>query len=93
MKFSVRRLPSEAPVSIRIWPRRTPVQGVAGIALLEQHFAETELLGVAKAGDALQFVRAQIRKHRIHFQDDRKFGLFAHCTTFQNQSGPAPSGR
>ena len=24
MKFRVRRLPSEAPVSIRIWPRRTP---------------------------------------------------------------------
>ena len=24
MKFSVSRLPSEAPVSIRIWPRRTP---------------------------------------------------------------------
>src|SRR6185369_7715159 len=26
-----------------------PVQGIAGIALLEQHFAETELLRVAKA--------------------------------------------
>src|SRR6478752_747043 len=56
------------------------IKSIAGIALLEQHFAETELLGVAKAGDALQFVRTQIRKHRIHFQDDRKFGLFAHCT-------------
>ena len=93
MKFSVRRLPSEAPVSIRIWPRRTPIQGIAGIALLEQHFAEAELLGVAKAGDPLQFVGAQIREHRIHLQNDRKFGLFAHCNTFQNRSGPVPSGR
>ena len=45
------------------------IQRVAGIALLEQHFAEAELLGVAKAGDALQFVSAQIREHRVHFQE------------------------
>jgi hypothetical protein len=38
---------------------------------------------VAKAGDALQLVSAQIRKHRVHFQNDRKFGLFTHCIAFQ----------
>src|ERR1700688_2445395 len=30
MKFRVRRLPSEAPVSIRIWPRRTPNRASPG---------------------------------------------------------------
>ena len=65
-----------------------PIQRIAGIALLEQHFADAELLGVAKAGDALQFVGAQIREHRVHFQNDRKFGLFAHCIAFQIGPGP-----
>ena len=69
-----------------------PEQGVAGIALLEQHFADAELLGVAKAGDPLQFVGAQIREHRIHLQNDRKFGLFTHCNTFQNQPEIVGSG-
>ena len=60
-----------------------PEQGVAGIALLEQHLAGAEMLGVAKAGNPLQFVGAEIRKHRIHLQNDRKFGLFTHCNAFR----------
>ena len=93
MKFSVRRLPSEAPVSIRIWPRRTPYSASPASPFWNSISPSAELLGVAKAGDALQFVGAQIRKHRVHFQNDRKFGLFAHCITFQIGPGPAPSGR
>ncbi len=54
-----------------------PEQGIAGVALLEQHLAGAELLGVAKAGYPLQFVGAQIREHRIHLQNNRKFGLFS----------------
>jgi hypothetical protein len=50
---------------------------------LEQHLAGRELLGVAKAGYPLQFVGAQVREHRVHFQNNRKFGLFANCNTFQ----------
>ncbi len=60
-----------------------PVQGIAGVPLLEQHFADPELLGVAEAGNPLQFVGPQVREHRVHFQDDRKFGLFTHCIAFQ----------
>jgi hypothetical protein len=37
---------------------------------------------MAKARDSLQFVGAQIGEHRIHFQNDRKFGLFTHCNAF-----------
>jgi hypothetical protein len=40
------------------------------------------LLGVAKAGNPLQLVAAEVRKHRIHLQNDRKFGLFTHCNAF-----------
>jgi hypothetical protein len=32
-------------------------------------------------GNPLQFIRAQIREHRVHFQNDRKFGLLAHRNT------------
>lgn len=39
-------------------PAADPEQGVAGIALLEQHLADAEILGVAKAGNPLQFVGA-----------------------------------
>ncbi len=60
-----------------------PEQGIAGVALLEQHLAGREMLGVAEAGDPLQFVGAQVREHRVHFQNDRKFGLFTHCIAFQ----------
>ena len=63
------------------------------VLVVDGHQTFAELLGVAKTGDALQFISAQIREHRVHFQDDRKFGLFAHCTTFQNKPGSAPSGR
>ena len=62
-----------------------PEQGIAGIALLEQHLADRQLLGVAKAGNPLQFVGAQIREHRIHLQNNRKFGLFAHCNAFRDR--------
>ena len=62
---------------------RNPIQGVAGIAFLEQHLAGRELLGVAEARKPLQLVRTEIGEHRVHLQNDRKFGLFVHCTAFQ----------
>src|ERR1700730_1544012 len=62
-----------------------PEQGAAGIALLEQRLADAQILGVAKARDSGEFVDAQIREHRVHFQNDRKFGLFAHGNAFQDQ--------
>ena len=57
-------------------------QSVARIALLEQDFARRHLLGMAEAGNPLQFVGPEVRKHRIHLQDDRKFGLFTHRDAF-----------
>ena len=41
---------------------------------------------MAEARDSLQFVGAQVREHRIHFQNDRKFGLFTHCNAFPERS-------
>jgi hypothetical protein len=38
------------------------------------------MLGVAKIGEPRQLVGAQIR---IHFENDRKFGLFTHCINFK----------
>jgi hypothetical protein len=35
--------------------------------------------GVAKRRNPLQLVGAEIREHRIHLQNNRKFGLFGHC--------------
>jgi hypothetical protein len=37
------------------------------------------MVSVAQIGQARELVGAEIRKHRIHFQYDRKFGLPAHC--------------
>jgi len=34
---------------------------------------------VAKRRKPLQLVGAEIREHRIHLQNNRKFGLFGHC--------------
>src|SRR3984957_3321388 len=62
-----------------------PKQGVAAVALLEQHLANAKLLGVAKARYSLQFVGTQIREHRIHLQNNRKFGLFTHRNAFWKQ--------
>jgi len=62
-------------------PAPHPEQRVAGIALLEQHLAARQMLGVAEIGDPLQLLGAEIRKHRVHFQNDRKFGLLAHRNT------------
>ncbi len=59
-----------------------PEQGIAGIALLEQYLAGPEVLGVAKAGNPGQFVGAEVREHRIHLQNDRKFGRFTHGNAF-----------
>ena len=39
-------------------PAPHPEQGVAGVALLEQHLAHAQILGVAKARDSLQLVGA-----------------------------------
>ena len=61
-----------------------PEQGVAGVALLEQHLADPELLGMAETGYPLQFIGAEVREHRIHLQNNRKFGLFAHCNAFRS---------
>ena len=70
-----------------------PEQGIAGVALLKQHLAEREMLGVAKAGDPLQFVGAEVREHRIHLQNNRKFGLFAHGNAFRDrQTGVSKFG-
>ena len=59
-----------------------PEQGVARIALLEQRLTGREVLGVAKARYPRQFVGAEIGEHRIHLQNDGKFGRFAHCNAF-----------
>ncbi len=69
-----------------------PVKGVAGVALLEQRLAERQLLGVAEAGDSLQFVGAKVREHRVHLQNNRKFGLFAHWFAFQIDPKTVPKG-
>ena len=58
------------------------VQCLARVALLKQHLAGCQMLGVAEMGNPLQFIRAQIREHRVHFQNDRKLGLLAHRDTF-----------
>jgi hypothetical protein len=42
------------------------------------------MLGVAKVRNPLQFIRTQVREHRVHFQNDRKFGLFAHSNSFKS---------
>ena len=59
---------------------------------MEQHFADPELLGVAKAGDPGQFVGAQIREHRVHLQNDRKFGRFTHGNAFHISSKSSKFG-
>jgi hypothetical protein len=65
-------------------------QRVARITLLEQHFAIPQMLGVAEIGQSLQFVRAEISEHRVHFQDDRKFGLLAHFNVLVNFPDQCP---
>src|SRR5262245_58992606 len=42
------------------------------------------MLGVAKVRNPLQFVGTQVREHRIHLQNDRKFGLFTHSKSFKS---------
>jgi hypothetical protein len=49
---------------------------------LEQHLASVQMLRMAKRCEPLQFISANIREHRIHLQNNRKFGLFAHCNAF-----------
>ena len=66
-------------------------QGIAGVALLEQNLASRQLLGVAKARNPLQFLGPEVREHRIELQNDRKFGLFAHCNTFSGCHGSCPN--
>jgi hypothetical protein len=70
-----------------------PVQGIAGIAFLKQHFAQRELPGVAKAGDPLQLVGAEVREHRIHLEHNREFALLAHGIAFRDvKTGVSKSG-
>jgi len=59
-------------------PAAHPEQRIARITLLEQHLAGREMVGVAKVGQPLQLVGAEVREHRLHFQNDRNFGPFAH---------------
>jgi len=61
-------------------------QGVARVALLEQNLAGGQLLGVAQARDPLQLVGPEVREHRIHLQNDRKFGLFTHGNAFSRRA-------
>ncbi|MHC2820377.1 hypothetical protein ACVMBY_003937 [Bradyrhizobium huanghuaihaiense] len=84
MKFSVSRLPSEAPGLDADLAAAHPEQRIPGIALLEQHLAVRQMLGVAEIGQPLELVRAEIGEHRVHLQDDRKFGLFAHLNVLVN---------
>ena len=59
-------------------------QRVARIALLEQHLAVPQMLGVAEIRQPLELVCAEIGEHRVHLQDDRKFGLLAHFNVLVN---------
>src|SRR5579871_2645935 len=68
-------------------PAANPEQRIAGIALLEQHLARGHVLGVTKVRNPLELVGTQVCEHRVHFQNDRKFGLFAHCDTFKCPEG------
>ena len=68
-------------------PAAHPEQRIARITLLEQHLAGREMVGVAKVGQPLQLVGAEVREHRIHFQNDRNFGLFAHCNACGRRFG------
>jgi hypothetical protein len=36
------------------------------------------MLGVTQIGQPLQLVGTEISEQRVHLQNDRKFGLFAH---------------
>jgi hypothetical protein len=65
----------------RAAPTNTP--SCACVALPKQHFAGIEVPGLAKRRDPLQLVGAEIREHRIHLQNNRKFGLFGHCNAIQ----------
>jgi hypothetical protein len=47
---------------------------------------------MAEASDSLQFVGAKVREHRIHLQNNREFGLFAHGFTFQIDFQTVPEG-
>ena len=51
MKFSVSRLPSEAPVSMRTWPRRTPNRASPGSPFWNST-SPSQMLGVAEIGRA-----------------------------------------
>ena len=59
-------------------------QRVPRIALLEQHLAIPQMLGVAEIRQPLELVCAEIGEHRVHLQDDRKFGLLAHFNVLVN---------
>ena len=89
MKFRVRRLPSEAPVSIRIWPRRTPNRASPGSPFWNSTSPSASCWVWQRPADPLQFVGAKVREHRVHLQNDRKFGLFAHCNAFQIDPKPS----
>jgi hypothetical protein len=45
------------------------------------------MLGVAEIGQSLELVGAEISEHRVHLQDDRKFGLLAHFKSSAKSSG------
>src|SRR3954452_16599897 len=45
------------------------------------------MLGVAEICQPLELVYAEIGEHRIHLEDDRKFGLLAHFNVLVNFVG------
>ena len=68
-----------------------PEQRIAGIALLEQDLADARAAGCGKGRRCRCSSSApEIGEHRVHFQNDRKFGLFAHCIAFQISPGQPP---
>ena len=62
-----------------------PEQRVALVAFLKQHLASSELLGMAQAGNPLQFVGTEVGEHRIHFENNRELSLGAHERASKNQ--------
>ena len=42
------------------------------------------MLGMAEIRQPLELVCSEVSEHRVHFQDDRKFGLLAHFNVLVN---------
>ena len=69
------------------------IKRIAVIALLKQDLTGIELLGMAKPGDPLQLIGTEIRKQRVHLENDREFRLLAHRNSPLGPDRPAGSRR